>query len=538
MRDDNLEDDPKDAKTEDEKLAEDDSLPLVEFSKGLTPLKTELNFKAKPKPADSNPDHSYALHKSFSLQLLCVSAAILRSRFANLLMHTVYPLLRSFVSESHHLATTALSSLQFITNCTGYASPSNLLLSNFDYALDAVSRRLTRGWLDVEATKVLVVLVRLVGRDVVQRAGDVVEECFDRLDDFHGYSTIVEGVIEALLEVVKIVEMEGPAKRSEMYSAPVDEESQIRDCQRLELLFDWIERRREEREEESKEARVPHPREAWGKGKGKEPDAEDEDDSYQETQREGDDPFADPPLTPTQALTRQIVIRSLYFLTHGSPPIRVRILALLSSSVPVLTESALLPSIHKAWPFILNRLGDSETYVVSAAAGLVEALATNVGSFMTARIWDDIWPRFRKMLQSLDEADRTSALARRNAFNSYAGTESAYTHSHRLYRSMLRTMTAAAKGGVQIHDAKTWEVLVSFRRFLQREAHEELQRYAVELYIAFGVNNEDTVWLILQSTIGPSDARHDGMFLQHLRESRWDIRNNLEAIFSRLSQIE
>ena len=103
----------------------------------------------------------------------------------------------------------------------------------------------------------------------------------------------------------------------------------------------------------------------------------------------------------------------MFFLTHGSPTVRAQILTLLARAVPVLPESALLPSIHHAWPYILNRFSDREAFVLSAAAALVEALATQVGDFMHTRIWDDIWPRFKSMIADLNAADATSALARR-----------------------------------------------------------------------------------------------------------------------------
>jgi len=163
---------------------------------------------------------------------------------------------------------------------------------------------------------------------------------------------------------------------------------------------------------------------------------------------------------------------------------------------------------------------------VSAAAALIESLATHVGSFMSRRIWDDIWPRFRAMLERLDTADATSALSRRG--HGAVGTESAYTHSHRLYRSLLKTMIAAAKG-VQIQDASIWQVLVGFRRFLHSQAHEELQAFARELYIAIGRNNDDAVWLALSSTSGQTGPK-----MAFMTESKWDIDANVTIILREL----
>lgn len=513
--------------------------PIYEFVKGREPLETRFDILSAKGPAvfDGNAskrqllntEEQLTLHKTFALQLLSLSSTILESRVTPLLIHALYPILQSLVMQSTFLSMTAFATLQHISNSAGYASPGNLLLSNFDYALDGAARRLTKRRLDPEAPRVLVVLVRLVGKDVVDRAGDVVEECFDRLDEFHGYTVIVEGLIEVLLEVVRVVETEMdilpvPAKPDKYAVPPPEGSDVVPDSKRMEMLLEWLEHRNDPHPVDE-ENYGPAPREALGKGKAKEMPSEEEEQEKRKL-NEVEDVLADPPATATQALVSQIIARSLYFLTHGSPPIRSRVLSLLTRSVPVFAahESSLLPVVNKAWPFIVNRLGDSETYVVSAAAGLIEALVTRHGAFMTSRVWDDVWPRFRTMLSNLDAADAQSALSRRSGVP--VGTDSAYTHSHRLYRAMLRTMSAAVRGGVQTQDRRTWDVLLAFRRFLHSGAHPELQEAACLLYIAFGVKNPDAVWLVLVSS-----AVSDGVpILEHLKQERWDMKTNIVRI--------
>ncbi|KZT05840.1 uncharacterized protein LAESUDRAFT_813098 [Laetiporus sulphureus 93-53] len=481
----------------DSKEAEDGV--MVEHVRGLVNIRAVGNYR----PASFRPPASQPLlYQAICLQLLSITAGILEARFAPLLLYTLYPVLRSIVSESSLVSATGLAALLYITRSTSYASPANLLLSNFDYVLDAVSHRLSRRWLDVDATKVLVILVRLVGPDVVQKAGDVVEECFDRLDEYHGYEVIVDGLIEVLTEVVKVVEdVEGhrtvqPVRFDGRTNATNNTDA-------LQAFMDWIHHRHEHVPVEEEETADT----VGEKGPGVEPEPEPE-----------------LPETPSQTLTKQIVSRSLYFLTHSSPLIRARILLMLSAAVPVLPESALLPSIHHAWPFILNRFADQEPFVVSAAASLVESLAIHVGSFMYRRIWDDIWPRFRVTLQRLASADAGSALARRGP--GAVGTESAYTYSHRLYRSVLRTMTAAVRE-VQPQDSAIWEVILLCRRFLHIQAHEELQACALDLYRAISLNNEDAVWLALSATEGQIDGS-----VEFLKETKWDIRQNAGILFS------
>ena len=116
----------------------------------------------------------------------------------------------------------------------------------------------------------------------------------------------------------------------------------------------------------------------------------------------------------------------------------------------------------------------------------------------------------------------SNALAHRG--HGAVGTESAYTHSHRLYKAIIQTLTAATRG-VQAQDAAIWEIIMLFRRFLSRHAHEELQTCARELYGALRRANEDAVWLGLSGTLG-----WVGGPVAFLRESKWDMEDNVRAI--------
>lgn len=490
----------------DDQTHETHELLVVEHVRGMTPIRgTQQDQPSLPSMNVHSSSSQSAVHKALLLQLLSLAAGIVQARFTSLLLHALYPILHSLISPVDVVSTTALASLHYIVNATSYATPANMLLSNFDYALDAVSRHLTRRWLDVDATRVLAMLVRLVGRDVVQKAGDVVEECFDRLDEYHGYEVLVEGFVTVLVEVVAAIAVDVVDEVQPQENAGGD--NQVMD--EMEYLKNWFSNRHERIDADDDDMHVgPVPRRAWG---------EEEKASEEGTRDEDTNPVDEPRITPTQALTSQIVTRSLYFLTHGSPLIRARILSLLSSSAAILPGSAILSPIHRAWPFILNRLSDPEAFVVSAAVSLVESLATHHGEFMYRRIWDDIWPRFRSMLAKLDAADASSALARHGRGS--VGTQSAYTHSHRMYRGMLKTMISAATH-VQAYDSSVWEAILLFRRFLHKQAHEELQALARDLYLILSKNNVDAVWFALSATQKPLGS---WTFLQ---QDRWQIENN------------
>ena len=454
------------------------------------------------------------MHRALCLQLLAITAGILQSKFPQLFIQTLYPVLHSLTSPDAFLSLTALATLKYITVVTSYASPANLLLSNFDYALDSVSRRLTRRWLDIDATKVLVILVRLVGSDIVERAGDVVEECFDRLDDYHEHLIIVEGLVEVLGEVITVIQSDN-SKDATTGAKPKQARNQPRGAQAFLL---WHRERAQEIQSDNTDyGRAP--RTAWGSEKEAQHDSDDEEAA---PRSEAD---AEQPATPIQSLTKQIVSRSMYFLTHGSPVIRARILMLLTSAAAVLPESALLPSINSAWPFILNRLSDNEPFVIGAAASLIEGLTTYAGDFMFRRIWDDVWPHFQKLLDKLNAADSKSALARRG--HGAIGTASAYTISHRLYRSIIKTMTATIKG-VHPHEMSLWRVTLVFRRFLSQHAHEELQACAKDLYLAIASRSADTVWLALSATAESTPP------VEFLVEAKWKVEAQVGEILSQI----
>lgn len=494
----------------------EESNQLIEYVKGTQSLEKLLDMgkNAKANNMETNKEAQRTLYLSHALQLLSIASSILEASFSALLIHALYPVLHSSVSPHAFLSSTAHSALLHISLSCGFATPSNLLLSNFDYALNSVSRHLTRQRLDLAAPKVLVILVRLVGKGVVDRAGDVVEECFERLDDYHGYSAVVEGLVEVLGEVVKAVEREGPPPKEDSEQLELQKERRKKPRNDMEEFITWYRDQNKPQVTENEDF-GPHPRHAWGDKTLDE--IKNEEESRQKPQ---DD---EPKLSPTQKLIQQIVLKSIHFLTHPSAFIRSRILSLLASSISTLSsiESSILPAVHTAWPFILNRLKDNEVFVVVEAAQLVSALVENVGDFVDTKIWEDIWPLFASLIAKLEKADKQNALSKRLPNGQYAlGTQSIYTSSYRLYSAILKTITKSIVD-VGLKDKVVWDVLSTCRRFLAEGINEELQNSGRSLYLAMAAKNADAVWLVLG---GAGDQGPEFLNLPQ-------IRANAEMIF-------
>jgi TELO2-interacting protein 1 len=475
---------------------------LIEFVKGLQPLPDleQMTKHAKPVHDEQRAISQQMLYRSIALQNIAIASSILKSNFVVLLMQSLYSVLHSLISTNPFLNATAQATLVHISQACGYASPANLLLSNFDYALGSVSRYLSRLHFDVQAPKVLVLLVRLVGKGVVDHGSDVIEECFDRLDDYHGYRIVVEGLVDVLLETVRAIDLEGNMSKEALNVQVLLEERRNKPYEEFSIFSSWFVDRRKRQQEPSivREDFGSFPRRAWG-----EKEEEHDEQEHSEAKKDQDE---EPQLSSTQKLVQKIIQRSVYFLTHPSALIRARILSVLASSVSTLSsiESSILPTIHMAWPLILNRFSDPEPFVIVEAADLIHSLVTHVGHFMDAKVWNDVWPIFSRLIKDLERSDKHNALSRRTVADPI-GTQSAYTTSHRLYASILRTITRAISD-VILKDNVGWEVLLLCRRFLRSHVHEELQRLSRDLYIQFAVKNADAVWLALggANKSGPS----------------------------------
>jgi hypothetical protein len=405
--------------------------------------------------------------------------------------------------------------LSHVAYNTGYASVQNLVLDNVDYVVNVVSQRLTYRRLDSQAPLVLIAMIRLVGDEIVPMVHDVVDEIFDALDDYHGYEALATSLLAVLVTLIDVMKaevdavgitlerLERKAEMNRMGGPPEPEKDFAKFSQ-------WYDERRQ-RNQEQVDTVLRRAQERFKK---------DEVEEQPQPEEEEDRP------TRSQEVAKAILSKSVYFLTHPSPFLRARVLALIARATPVLAsanrESDLLPSIDQAWGGILNRLDDSEPYVVTEAAETIASLCENVGDFMSRRILDYAWPRMKVLLDKQRVLDEKSALARRGL-----GTETSYSVSHRLHSAVLRTAKFIAQE-VPVNDDVLWEMMVVFRWCLDKRVHVDLQARAMDLYRALGRRDGDALWVCLTSTL-----TGQGVW-GYLQESKLDIAVNaamlLEAV--------
>ncbi|GAA6014620.1 hypothetical protein JCM8202_001602 [Rhodotorula sphaerocarpa] len=465
---------------------------------------------------------------SWSLRVLATCATTLESAFQPLLMQSLYHVLEhSSPTEHPFVVAHAQHALALISHATSYASPQNLVLSNVDYVVNSVSQRLAVARLDPRAPLVLVEMIRLVGKPIVPMVQDLVDDVFEALDDYHGYEEITVGLWAVLDALLKVMEEDLPTiVESDKTTSVSEATASERDWTTLQ---EWLAARHSPAEEPVK---ADDPPEGEAEINPEQPFAESrETPASEEAPTEFPSDQVAPP-TRAQVVTAQILSKALYFLSHESAFLRARVLSLIASAVPLLSRPALdakdpaatrtsdlMPVIHRAWPFILNRLADPEPHVVVEAASLVESLARHVGDYMSRRVVDDVWPRFKVLLERLATEERRSAMSLQDRHSTF----------HRTYRSILQTLLHSARD-VPLKELALWDEAMLLRRFLSTRYHPELQALVLSLYRSLAKLNPDAVWLVLSGTIGSDDTLP--RFFKFKTEA---VNDNIAVLLSELS---
>jgi hypothetical protein len=505
-----------------------EALIPVERTKGLDVVTTLLDRPSRPDThaaKETRRLHVQAqrvLLTSVSLSTLATTSKILSSAFRPLLLTVLYTILAQLASPHAVVNTFAETALGQVAYNTGYASVQNLILDNVDYVINVVSQRLTPARLSPTAPLVLIAMIRLTRSEIVPLVHDIVDEIFDALDDYHGYEVLASGLLAVLVTLVDVmsddvssqdVSPERKQKLAELnrVGKPPNPEDDFANFTK------WWNDRQKTRSDAVNDILDRAPNHAWGKNA---PGAEDQPDPEQDT------PMDEPEEKPTrsQEITTQILDKSLNFLSHRSPFLRARILSLISNAIPVLAsgnrESELLPLVDRSWGIILLRLDDPLPYVVTEAAEVIASLCAHVGDFMSRRVLDHAWPKLKKIMASQQNIDARSALARKGA----VGTTSQWTVSHRLHLATLAIATFVARE-VPVDDNVLWDMMILFRPFIDKRAHEEIQAKAVQLYADLGRRDGDALWVVMTATMG--DGR--GVW-GYLKDDKLEIRSNARTI--------
>lgn len=496
---------------------EADDMQSTEMQSGSLTLSGSLDSNAnqslmKPSKNVKRPSYATQVH-CMALRLLASSAQLLQQGFQRYMMHVLYPVLRALCPSSESrlgiIQAHAYASLYRISAYMSYENPSKMLVSNVDYILNSISAHLrgtttlSNGALDPLAPSVLMSVIELAGEDILPYLGDAVDEIFDALDRWHAYDLLVSELLRVLDRLVNVCQVNASEAEEKKYGRAIEEIQKMRPQPEkdMDAFEQWFKTRHDDRlrfKSEVEEVKPPtdlpeqNPREPFANLTTNN-DSEELEGDYDTP---ADQPEAEEekiPLTKSQALVLAILRKALYFLTHSSAFLRARVLALITSSIPILGErtSDLLPEIHRFWPYILARLDDgferSPAFVLLEVMRLFISLIEYRGDFMNRRILKDVMPRLRSLVQ-------------RHDFRPTAKNQ--FTNEYRTLRAILGLVTVTLRDVPGVSGEDLWTIAILFRPFLSSTIDSELRQKASEMYQALGQLDPDLTWLALCSGLG------------------------------------
>lgn len=387
-------------------------------------LVSDLYSFTLPLLVDEDYDDSFAASRwqlqALALECLVLQAAQLGTSYRPELMESLYPVLSLLGSQNGSLQQHAMTALDLLANACQYSSVTELLVENVDYLVNSIALKLNSSNLAPEAPQVLLMMVRLCGARLIPYLDDLIGSIFEALDDFHGYSKLVETLFEVLSAVVDEGAKQPKMAITEGKDAPEHRKSAHRPSELDEILGDLIARKNRKRklaaEDDKQDITAPH--RPWSDrhdGPQRETQSldgdssvEDEDKNKTITVGKSSDE-KEKPLSKSHQLLLSIGQATTPHLLSPSPKVRHTLLKLLDRITPLLAkdENSFLPLINSIWPSLTARLfgevgvdGDGEAaFNVCAAAYTMGRLCEGAGDFMASRI-EDIFPQLQSLWKS------------------------------------------------------------------------------------------------------------------------------------------
>lgn len=349
--------------------------------------------------------------QALALEVTTFAASRTKEGFLPELIDVLYPITTFLGSGIPKLRDHAIISLNSIAASCGYSNVTDLIIDNVDYMVNSVSLRLNTFDISPASTQVLRMMIKLTGPRLIPYLDDVIASIFAALDNYHGYPLFVQSLFSVLTEVVQQGSQSDHLLLDAVKSSAKDHKKGLQPVVTTEeicgILSDRIERREKRHLEDVQHAEIePHLKHPWETTKAAE--AEDE------TSEEADEPSTEaekpsPPKTPTFKILARITDLTQHYLTSPTPTLRKSLLDLLATVCPALSpdEEAFLPLVNSVWPVLVERLYDSEPFVVISACKALATLCQSAGDFLNTRIKTEWWDSLGKWCRKV-KADATT----------------------------------------------------------------------------------------------------------------------------------
>ncbi|KAL6704839.1 hypothetical protein ACN47E_007522 [Coniothyrium glycines] len=353
---------------------------------------------------DSLQDMPWQYH-ALALEVVALQAVRYRSGFRAELSEGLYPVLQYLASPNSALRAHASTCLNLIASTSEYANASELVISNVDYVVNAVSLKLAIGDVSPQAPQVLLMMMRLCGPRLLPYLDDLVTSIFEALERYHGYPKLAQLLFSVLKgitdEGAKVTELAIVQDKSEQDHSQDTAVREVADALRNLRTIDhngW--------KHERKQEYTSFPRKPW-----QDDDTTVEDNSISPLPKPEE---PGPPAPRVFDMLLRISELTQHYLGTNLPELKNSLLILLQTTIPALAkhEDSFLPLINTLWPVLLSRLEDSEAYVVCNCLKLIALMCENAGNFMRSRIedaWESLLRVHRRTHQGSDDRRRANS---------------------------------------------------------------------------------------------------------------------------------
>ncbi|KAH3675652.1 hypothetical protein WICMUC_002569 [Wickerhamomyces mucosus] len=361
---------------------------------------------------------------SVAVNSIGIIANFMQSDFENELVDYLYPVIDSLASSSALVRSHALNTSMIIADNLYGGSLYQLVLSNTDFLIDAISIRLSNA-MTTRTTAILTVCTKLAGFEILDSFKDVLEIIFSLLDYYHGYAEIcidffvlfeiiIDEIHKNYINDIGLSKIEFHDSTSSYKPWGLTNVNQLinlldknnRDFQ-IDLNKSSALDNKEKNDEEGIEAEI---------GKYDSDDEDDNDEVQQEERKFTEEvlKWVSPVPRETYKLTQQIIYYGERLLTHPSAKLQIQILRTFKKALPIFATQInnLYPIVASIWPIVSHLVNSKDPKIIIPASEFLSDILSYSGTFVAQR-FVDLWQKSLRNHEILVSATKNSTKSKK-----------------------------------------------------------------------------------------------------------------------------
>ncbi|CAI4044915.1 hypothetical protein SKDZ_11G1730 [Saccharomyces kudriavzevii ZP591] len=384
-------------------MVEEACLTLLEF---CSELSQDISMEIEGKGIKRNDEFAICTILS-SIETIC---SLMKNDFQPELIDYIYIVIDGLASPSEGIRHSSQSCALTIAETLYHGSVPDMILSNVDYLVEAISSRLNSGMTE-RVSNILMVICQLAGYETIESFKDVIETIFKLLDYYHGYSDLCLQFFQ-LFEVIILEMKKKYINDDEMILKIADQHVShstfspwgMTNFEQVLSILDKEARAKDDTMDEndvgfSKEDNGSSNFQEYFDSRLREPDSDDEEEG--ELEGENSDNDADEWTSPIPRDSYKILLQILSYgerlLTHPSKRLRVQILLVMRLIFHLLAtqHKLLIREVASTWDSITQCLICTDYSIVQPACLCVEQMIRYSGDFVSKR-FIELWQKLCK----------------------------------------------------------------------------------------------------------------------------------------------